>query len=627
MPATAVDRLQGLTTSVAVKPPCVAVTTFDTPLTGLYTVGTIALEEGDRVLVRAQTDASKNGIYNASTSDWTRALDFDGARDVVCGTLVLVRNAIAQGAIYEVTSQDPVIIDDSQINFDLRDNPTVFYTQTQAEIDVGAVPVNLFYPVGHVYRYGTNTNPGVTDMTVAISTAANVCRHGNYVLQLPADILLASNSLDFSNITVKGLGGVWGGSGYIKRSSGSTFDIVTSTGGTILQDMRVDGGNPSSTAGLTGDNISFKATSPAHPYLNTLINVSSTNARARCCYIERGGYTSFFHVQFLAAGLHALECYAAGVGDECTTVRDYGSSQFGSCPNGFGVKLTECTSMAFHDSIIEGTWGIQINGGDNRALNFDGVYEENTQITVFTGQIVGTTLTVLSIVSGPPLTLGCGLSSGVAANTVITAYGTGGGGTGTYTVSVSQSAGPGTMNGSAMFINDNSGGIGFTVRGCFGGNTQMPPLNNWQNVYYQGNSNLSEGPIPSAGRIQTHSGGQNTLSATGDVTTAQLSLAPGTYRLWGVVQTIISSGGGSATQLACQITTNVAASGLSNSVSSLVEGAAQTQSFGASQDARVNAFTEVQVFSTTTYYLRAHIALTGTITEAYNGQLRAELIE
>lgn len=538
--------------------------------------------------------------------------------------------------IYEPDPVDPtvpgsVIRSGDPYNADLNYSAVlpVIHPVTTAEAAAGvlASSVNFLYSVGHVYRYGTNTNPGTTDMTVAINTAANVCRQGNYVLQLPADILLVSGSVDFSNITVKGLGGVWGGSGYIKRSSGSTFDIVTSTGGTILQDMRVDGGNSGATAGLTGDNISFKATSPAHPYLNTLINVSSTNARGRCCYIERGGYTSFFHVQFLTAGLHALECYAASVADENTTIRDYGSSQFGSCPNGFGIKLTESVSCAFHDSIIENTWGIQLNGQDNRALTFDGVYQEVTQGTVFTGQIVGTTLTVLSIVSGPPLTLGCGLSSGVAANTAITAYGTGTGGIGTYTVSVSQSAGPGQMNGSQMFINDNGGGVGLIIRGCFGGNVNMPPLANWQNVYYQGNSNLSEGPIPSAGRIQTNSAGQGSVSATGDVTAAQLSLAPGTYRLSGVVQTIVSSGGGSATQLACQITTNSAASGLSNSVSSLVEGAAQTQSFGASQDARVSAFTEVQVFSTTTYYLRAHIALTGTITEAYNGQLRAELIE
>jgi len=537
--------------------------------------------------------------------------------------------------IYEPDQVDPtvpgsVIRSGDPYNADLNYSAVlpVIHPVTTAEAAAGvlASSVNFLYSVGHVYRYGTNTNPGTTDMTVAINTAANVCRQGNYVLQLPADILLVSGSVDFSNITVKGLGGVWGGSGYIKRSSGSTFDIVTSTGGTILQDIRVDGGNSAATAGLTGDNISLKATSPAHPYLNTLINVSSTNARARCGYIERGGYTGLFHVQFLGAGSHALECYGINT-DQCTTIRDYGSSQFGGCPQGFGIKLSECVSCAFHDSIIESTWGIQLNGGDNRTLTFDGVYEEVTQGTVFTGQISGTTLTVLSIVSGPPLTVGCGLSSGVTTGTVITAYGTGSGGTGTYTVNISQSAGPGQMNGSPMFINDQSGGVALTIRGCFGGNVNLPLFASWQGVYYEANSNIGQAAIPTLGRIQTNSAGQGTVSTTSDVTTAQLSLTPGLYRLYGTVQTIVSSGAGSATQLACQISTNSSASGLNNSTSGLAEGVAQTQSFGSSQDARISCYTVVQVITTTIYYLRAHIALTGTITEAYNGQLRAELIE
>lgn len=179
MPATATDRLAGLVTSVAVKPPCAAVTSFDIPLTGLFTVSGVALEEGDRVLVRAQSDATENGIYNASTSDWTRALDFDGARDVVCGTLVLVRNSIADGAMYEVTTPDEIVIDDSLITFDLRDDPTIIYAQTQVEIDAGAVPVALHYPVDPAdpRRYGadpTNNPASASVTTAAVITAMNV---------------------------------------------------------------------------------------------------------------------------------------------------------------------------------------------------------------------------------------------------------------------------------------------------------------------------------------------------------------------------------------------------------------------------------------------------------------------
>lgn len=173
MTTTYTDRLQGLLESVAVKPPCVAVTSGQTTLSGLQTIGGVVLAAGDRVLVRAQVSPVENGIYNASTSAWTRALDFDGNRDAVQGTLVLVHSATADAAIYELTTANPVLIGSSLIAFALRlHNLSIVYAQTQAEIDAAKLPVNYGYPECTVDRYGTNVTPGTTDM----STAANAAR-------------------------------------------------------------------------------------------------------------------------------------------------------------------------------------------------------------------------------------------------------------------------------------------------------------------------------------------------------------------------------------------------------------------------------------------------------------------
>jgi hypothetical protein len=432
------------------------------------------------------------------------------------------------------------------------------YSQTAAETALGVTPTNTAYPPGHVYRYGTNTTPGTTDMTAAINVGANVCRQGNYTLQIPGDILLVSASLNFSGLNVLGLGSPFGGSGSITATS-AQFDVITSTGLMTLTNLSVNGGWDNVSPGLSGDILSLKATAPAHPYVVTLINCSFAYAKKRAIYIERGGYTSFFHVHCLQAGLHALECFGLTT-DPCTTIRDYGSSQFGGTPNGYGIKLTECASCAFHDSILEDTHGIQLNGTvNNEALTFDGVYQENT---------IGN-----------------------------------------------------------AFFTDNAGGRGLTIRGCFGGNAACPPFALWQNVFYQGNSNLAEGPIPLANRIFSNSAGWSAVSATSDVTTGQLTLNPGTYRLSARAQVIINSGSGTITQLACTITNNASASGLSNSVSFFVEGADQTQSFGVNQDGSVSCFTVVQLTTMTTYYLRVHIALSGSISEGYVGFLRAELIE
>src|SRR5581483_4505367 len=100
------------------------------------------------------------------------------------------------------------------------------YARVAAEINAGVTPTNATHAPGHVYRYGTNTKPGTTDMTQAINAAANVCRQGNYPLQLPGEILLVSDSLDFSGICVMGLGSPFGGPSLIQANA-NEFDIVT----------------------------------------------------------------------------------------------------------------------------------------------------------------------------------------------------------------------------------------------------------------------------------------------------------------------------------------------------------------------------------------------------------------
>jgi hypothetical protein len=431
------------------------------------------------------------------------------------------------------------------------------YARTAAET---APPTNLAYPPGHVYRYGTNTTPGTTDMTSAINTCADVCRLGYYTLQLPGETCLVSGSLNFSGIEVIGAGSIFRGLTHIKANS-SQFDVITSTGGMVLFNVSVHGGWDGVAAGLSGDILSIKAAASAHPYLVGIMYCSFVYAKKRAIYIERGGYTDIYHTQCLAAGLHSLEVFGTST-DMVTTVRTYGSCQFGATPNGFGIKLTEAANCTFRDAILEDTQGIQLNGNDNRAIAFDGCYQENT--------------------SG------------------------------------------------GLFITDNgSAGIGLAVRSCFGGNTSIPFLTNWLDVSFSGNSNLASGAIPFANRIFQNDGGQGIVSGTGDLTTASLTLSAGTYLVFGTVQTVVNSGSGNITQLACAVTTNASDSGLANTTFPFVVGADQqtyTPLSGIS-DLRVNCFTVLQVTTPTTCYLRAHIAIAGSVAIGYHGFLNAVLMQ
>jgi hypothetical protein len=177
MPSTYVDRIQGLTTSVAVKAPVRTVATTPVTLSGLQTIDGVTLVLGDRVLVTAQANSAANGIYVASSGDWARAADFDGSLDIVRGTLVVSTNT--PGSLYyRVTSADPITIGTDAITFEQVSGSLTqatvggaLWPRTAAEIAAGVVPTAYQYEPGDVRRYGTNTTPGTTNMTTAIQAA------------------------------------------------------------------------------------------------------------------------------------------------------------------------------------------------------------------------------------------------------------------------------------------------------------------------------------------------------------------------------------------------------------------------------------------------------------------------
>lgn len=116
MTTTGVDRIAGLSGSVAIKAPCQYRTTANITLSGLAvqaggTWGSTLTQDDSnptRILVHNQDNPVDNGVWNPGSGTWQRARDFNGSRDVVQGTLVHVYQD-ATDLFYELTAADPVI--------------------------------------------------------------------------------------------------------------------------------------------------------------------------------------------------------------------------------------------------------------------------------------------------------------------------------------------------------------------------------------------------------------------------------------------------------------------------------------------------------------------------------------
>lgn len=126
----------------AIKNPVVVATTVPITLSGSQTIDTVLVVAGNRVLVKDQTDKTKNGIWIVANGAWTLAPDWALPQGTVLrGTEVLVTQGDVNPGLWAVTSPDPITIPTSQIEWALiaaggstsSTNPVIFPTVAEAE--------------------------------------------------------------------------------------------------------------------------------------------------------------------------------------------------------------------------------------------------------------------------------------------------------------------------------------------------------------------------------------------------------------------------------------------------------------------------------------------------------------
>lgn len=175
----------------------------------------VTMSAGDRVLVRAQTTASENGIYvwNGAAVAMTRALDANSAAELE-QAVVTVEEGSSAGVTYR----------QSAVNFTLGTDPvnwTTFGTSappasettagiaeiaTQAETDAGTddsrivTPAKLASWSGRIRRYATNVGDGsATNYTVTHNLGTRDCHVAVYRNSGAYDVVLVDVEMTTAN--------------------------------------------------------------------------------------------------------------------------------------------------------------------------------------------------------------------------------------------------------------------------------------------------------------------------------------------------------------------------------------------------------------------------------------------
>lgn len=157
-----------------IKAPVVVASIANLPLTGLPVISGVQLVEGDRVLVKDQTDATQNGIYCAFVGNWDRANDWNKSNDVVNGQLVLDSNS---GQLYRASFSGDFSINVTEVNFYI-----VQSFNSKDDVTLISALLDDTYQIGDVVRIKSiDGNANETTMIFdVISSVAEDTENGIY---------------------------------------------------------------------------------------------------------------------------------------------------------------------------------------------------------------------------------------------------------------------------------------------------------------------------------------------------------------------------------------------------------------------------------------------------------------
>lgn len=214
-----------------VKASCRVASTATLTLSATQTIDGVAVIAGDRVLVKNQTTASGNGIYDVAAGAWTRSTDSGTSLEFNSGAFTFIEEGTASaGKGYVLTTANPITLGTTSLTF------TVF--SSSGAITAGT---NLSFS-------GTTLNVNVDGTSITTNGSNQLAVHASWVGQSSITTLGTITTGTWSATAIAlGKGGTGGdlsavADGTIFKKSGASLAAATAGTDFLNSSSAVDGG-------------------------------------------------------------------------------------------------------------------------------------------------------------------------------------------------------------------------------------------------------------------------------------------------------------------------------------------------------------------------------------------------